>query len=272
MSSFLELPPIAPPPWPPPPPPFDIDCPTEYIFYQLQGTLFKDASFNFDLSPALRIILPVILLPTSLLLLGFGRFLVRTAFTLVGFSLGSAVSMYFLYSGKQYQFPCEAAVAVVLVISLIVALIAACLVRFATFALGFVGGGVTVFSIFLAAPVLNTFTLGTPLVLGYPLLPFWASIVVVGGIFGLIAMRYKSLTAIIITSILGGYALPFALRIITQNSLPMWAHVTIFAACALSGVLWQLLLDRRTRWRTRRKARAEAAAKKRGVQFDHVRV
>ena len=74
------------------------------------------------------------------------------------------------------QFPCEAAVAValvLLVISLIIALIAACLVRFATFALGFVGGGVTVFSIFLAAPAPahNTFTLGTPLVLGYALLP-----------------------------------------------------------------------------------------------------
>jgi hypothetical protein len=248
---------------PPSAPRLALNCPTEFVYHEFSRALSDGNPFDVQVGPLLSIVLPSVILPLLLLLLDFGRVLVRASFTLIGLGAGAVVSLFLLYSGGSYTFLCEAATAIVIGMALVCALVAASTVRLATFALGFLCGEAIALTVFMVAPALGGFTLGTPTSFGYALFPVWTAFGVVGLGFGAISMRYRSLTAIIITSILGGYGVPFGVRILTQGSLPQWAHAAIFAGCALGGAGFQLFMDRRqlasVRARARRKARSAAS-------------
>lgn len=227
-------------------------CPTELIYGEIQAAV--SSSLPFADRPVVNIVMPCLLIPVSLLLLVWGRRMVRVSFGVLGFCAGGAVALHVMHGGTVNGVPCEAIVGIVLAMSLICALVAACLLRLASFLLGFACGGTIIFAVFMLFPSLATVVpFATPVVLEYPLLPFWAAVLVAGLLFGWIALRYKSMTVIAITSVLGGYGLPLGIRILARGNISPILHISLFAAAAGLGVAVQVYLERRERAAARKK-------------------
>jgi hypothetical protein len=229
-------------------------CPTELVYGELQAATHPSGGLPFAHQPVVNILLPCFMIPVSLLLLAWGRRVVRVSFGLLGFCAGAAVAVHVVHSGSGLALPCEGLVAISLAMGFICALVAACLLRLASFALGFACGGTIVFAVFMVFPPLATSVpLTSRVLLGYPLLLFWAALAVAGLFFGWIALHYRSITVIAITSILGGYGLAFGIRILARDKMSPTLHISLFALSAAAGAGLQVYLERRERAAIRKK-------------------
>lgn len=228
-------------------------CPSEMVYGELRAAT-TSGTVPFSSAPLAGVLLPCFLIPVSLVLLTVGRRVVRTSFGALGLVAGGALALHVTYSTAALAaLPCEAVVGGTLVIGFVCALLAGCVLRLAAFALGGACGVVTTIGVFALAPALATSVpLTLPVFLGYPLLPFWPVVAVMALLAGALAARYRSLTALSITSVLGGYLLALGVRIATRGATSAVVHMVLFVGFAALGLAFQVFLERRARARKRR--------------------
>ena len=214
-------------------------CVTQVLFHEFEK---MKMSVREDQNMVFKVV-PFILLPISLLLLTVGHIIIRPAYAVIGFFVGSISTIQILYYMDNLV-PCHIAVASTLAVGLSKAIASGFLIRASAVILGIVSGFVIAFSVFIAFPVLDgPFWPDAPIISGYRLFPSWSVSTLVGLIFGIICFKKYKEVSIIITSTMGAYGFAFSIALF-DTSMTDQVQMIIFAFLTVAGVLFQIGLKR----------------------------
>lgn len=147
--------------------------------------------------------------------------------------------------------PCDTRTLAVCIVSAVFSLIAVFLLKFVSTLLGAAAACTLVAFVLLTCDgSCRGDPTGAGPFLGFPLVPFWASMAAAAGVGAFVARRRYREMLTTISAVLGGFALGLSARGIAAGrgvALPEWAFLGVAASGAFGGIGVQVWWDRRKR-------------------------
>lgn len=205
------------------------------VFWRLHSTL-QSTSYTIRSHSELDFFIPLIALPTGLLLAFMGFRLVKPSLMIISGVFGVLLFLHAASTRKDLV-PCEAVGIGALVMGLIFAFVSRAVLQMAFFLAGAFSGGAMTHYVFVLFPELEeTYSKGG-IIFEHSLIPYWLAVVLIGVVFGILTVKYEKAMIKGVTSAIGGFLVAAGINILYDDMY--WISVVVGISITLAGLLVQ---------------------------------